>query len=539
MRCQTFSLRWSHLLLGLVFPLAALGEVASGEAAPAITDGGAPEEVAARRLADGAAFLPFASPSTVPVQFLIEVPAHGRSPRVDALPVIRAGTTVEGGAYAFTLLEDLDFSSKKKGGALLADSVVASKARDGSTRTLALRLAGLCSSSHEDISQGRVETESKRVAFSVPKGVSADTALSEATTKLMVEDPGIVGMSSTSAAGRVTITTRARPHVVVQPGAGPSRLVDIVRVERRGGSALRRVATLREDPVNGFAISRGLDGTTTIRLGSAVGDDDFVTIVSRRGGGLDANVDARAIRTVGTARIEFPLAPPDEVAEAVRQSLEVVNTEAASGGENELPASEAIELAATSDDPTLAILGMPNRLGRPFRVAEESSGGRTTLFVVNRDRDGRLVQTGAGVKASLAQHAASVFPATKVDVRDACIVTVRVAVTAQVADMDPAPVIDGIRQAFLHHLPEMQTIGGVLDLSAITDEFPSSVRGVTSARATLEAVTGKVGSHTYGSACSSAKKLTVDAEGRYVIPDDVIIDLRYPDSDVNVSVSSK
>jgi len=90
-----------------------------------------------------------ASPATVDVDFLIEVPAINKAgvyiPRDEALPVIKQTTTVQSqGGVSFELVEDLDFAKQDKAGNYVASIAVGVSNTDGTPATLIMTRTGEC-----------------------------------------------------------------------------------------------------------------------------------------------------------------------------------------------------------------------------------------------------------------------------------------------------------------------------------------------------------------------------------------------------------
>jgi hypothetical protein len=88
-----------------------------------------------------------ASPAVVSVQFLIEVPATGNPqvPNPEALPIIRAGTTVRSNSgIIFELTENLDFRERNNNGDLIATTRVGSTNNSNNPVTFILTRTGIC-----------------------------------------------------------------------------------------------------------------------------------------------------------------------------------------------------------------------------------------------------------------------------------------------------------------------------------------------------------------------------------------------------------
>ena len=103
-----------------------------------------------------------------------------------------------------------------------------------------------------------------------------------------------------------------------------------------------------------------------------------LTVVYRHGGGLRHNVAPSAIRTLGVVDMRFPNSPTATQAAAVRKSLDVINSEAASGGADAqsiedyraaIPAARSQQSRIVTREDLLArIYTLPARFGRVWRA---------------------------------------------------------------------------------------------------------------------------------------------------------------------------
>ena len=142
-----------------------------------------------------------------------------------------------------------------------------------------------------------------------------------------------------------------------------------------------------------------------------------LTITYRYGGGLDNNVAAGTINDVKTLRIYFPNNPSPSVANSVKNSIDVSNEKAASGGEDAPTVDDlrsliptiknSQERIVTRQDLIARVYTMPSNLGRVFRTTVHSNSNNplaTTLYVVSRNADGQLETSPDTLKQNLVAY---------------------------------------------------------------------------------------------------------------------------------------
>ena len=140
-----------------------------------------------------------------------------------------------------------------------------------------------------------------------------------------------------------------------------------------------------------------------------------LTITYRYGGGLADNVPAGDITAVNILFTKFKDNVPFNVASDIRDSMTVFNPRDSFGGENE-PSLDDLKISAifgkttqnrivTREDLLANIYTMPSNLGRVFRASIANNPNNplaARVFILSRDRDGKLIVSHDTLKENLA-----------------------------------------------------------------------------------------------------------------------------------------
>jgi len=377
-----------------------------------------------------------ASPSTVEVDFYIEVEGDGTGgPVTSNLPVIREGTTLTSTTgVTFTLMDDLDFSEKSDSTYLwaLGDDSYGSYTESTTTGNLVIVMRGSCRS-------GKVIVEN----FTIP-----NTFVPFRTIRLSSRDVSEI-LDVRDGEGNIYYEVGALTQNVVykkvinissDAGEVPHNLELIPAPFRfvTGTSATSRMTTLRfgsgqadtldddliPDPselalplyqkktMDRFSIDPN-DLLRTRTLGITP-QNTVMSVKYRAGGGMAHNVSAQSIRSIGTLLTSFKSSVSAASVSSVRASVEVINEEAASGGESAptIPEFRSIALAAknsqarivTREDLIARVYTMPSSFGRVYRlgIAEnENSPLATLLYIISRNKSGHLEVSPNTLKENL------------------------------------------------------------------------------------------------------------------------------------------
>ena len=378
-----------------------------------------------------------AAPAVCSVTFFIRVPAttNGLQPLNEALPIIKQGTVLRAGnGIEFTLTENIDFSETQEDGSLLATIQVGSKNQNNVPQNYILSLDGICISGKqttESFSLGSF-TPYRRIDLGNPS-VTDIISVTDTYGNVYYEVDYLTQDTVYRAVSNVAYDKKQVPENMI-PTPAPYRFTKDVSLQTRnttlimgGGSA----ATINDDiipdpselalPLYGktvvprFTINPGnLLQTTTFGV---CAENTTLNVTYRYGGGLSHNVDSGAINTVSTLYIEFPKNPASNVSSFVRNSLDVINSTPASGGDepptinalkSRIPAFQATQgRIVTREDLLARVYTIPSNFGRVYRASIQTNPNNplaAQLFVICRDANNLLVVASDSLKKNLVSY---------------------------------------------------------------------------------------------------------------------------------------
>lgn len=381
-----------------------------------------------------------AAPAIVAETIYVQIPADASSgvlgPRVDAIPVIQAGSvfTADNG-IEFILLEDVNFNKKRSDGTYLADIRVGQKSSTGVPQTFIMALSGLCVSGKETVENfviGKTFVAFRQVPLSNPNA----SEITLVTDGLGNTYYPVAALSHDVVYRNVLNVAKDNDLVkdAIKVIPAPYRFLTNVDLSTRrttltfgGGSADTLEDDIIPDPSD-FAISFPYSKTfsripinpqqllQTKTLGVAA-TDTTLSVTYRYGGGLNHNVPVDNIKIVKTLKAYFPGNPPASIASGVRNSVEVTNLINASGGED-APTSDDLkalipsvrnsqERIVSREDLLARVYTLPSNFGRVFRASVRSNPNNplaTQLFIISRDADSKLIISPDTLKQNLKQY---------------------------------------------------------------------------------------------------------------------------------------
>jgi hypothetical protein len=378
------------------------------------------------------------SPALVSVDIYLQVPAallNGvYQPQESALPIIRAGSKFDSNSgITFNLMNDVDFSKRNSDGELIASYKIGQKQNDGITpRTFVLWTKGLCisGSEHTDVfTVGGTFTPFRKFTLTYPN-VSEIISVTDGYGNIyyrvnsLTQDVIYKNVLNTLGDNDLvpeTLKTVPAPYRFVAETELSDRKTTLVF---GGGSSDTLDDDIIMDPSE-FAMSLPYSKTftrlsidpnqllKTKTLGVA-STNTTVSVNYRYGGGLSHNVATNTIKIVKTLKTFFPLNPAPSVASFVRTSLEVNNTEPASGGED-APTAENLkalipvvrnsqERIVSKEDLIARVYTLPSNFGRVFRATVKPNSNNplaTQLYIISRDARNRLITSPDSLKLNL------------------------------------------------------------------------------------------------------------------------------------------
>ena len=402
-----------------------------------------------------------AAPAVVEVSFLIEVSAESTTfdvkvPKESMFPIIHAGTTLSAdNGTQFRLTEDVDFRETDASGELRADIQVANRDANNRPTTFILSLNGEAISGFENTESFSVGGFAAFKKFTLSK--------ENITEVISVDDNqgneyfGVEYLTQDTVFERVenldADNILVKDTIVVKPA--PFRFKTDVSLNTRlttltfgGGSAESLDDDIIPD-VSEFAVPlfgkrnfsrftlnpQNLLRTTTLGV---IAPNSTITVLYRYGGGLTHNVGPRSIRGIAKTLISFPNNPSVTDAQFVRSSMDAVNFDSASGGEDaptidelkeRVPGFKASQSRVVTKEDLLArIYTMPSNFGRVFRAAVHQSAINplaSELYIISRDSDSVLTVSPDRLKENIATYI-NEFRLTNdaIDILDARVVNV-------------------------------------------------------------------------------------------------------------------
>lgn len=379
-----------------------------------------------------------ASPAVVNVTFYIKVPTNGENtgtPDITSLPIVKEGTILRArNGVEFELTENLDFSERTVNGNLKAKIIVGNTDANNVPQNYIMSLVGLCISGKRTIQT--VPVTNFIPYRNIPLSNPNVSEIIKVTDTLGNEYYEVESLTQDTVYKRVTNLSYDQKMVPENmiPIPAPYRFIKNTGLQTRtttlvfgGGSA----STLNDDiipdpsefslPLYGkktfsrFSINPGnLLQTTTFGV---ITENTTLNIHYRYGGGLNHNVEAETINTVTSLNIFFPNNPLPNVAAFVRNSIDVINETAASGGEDaptildlksKIPAYMNMQNRIVSKEDLLArVYTIPSNFGRVYRAAIEPNPNNplsSQLFVICRNQDNELVVAPDTLKKNMATY---------------------------------------------------------------------------------------------------------------------------------------
>lgn len=378
------------------------------------------------------------SPAVVSVTFYIKVPTDASAagtPDTTSLPIIKEGTIVKAtNGVEFELTENIDFSETRVDGSLKASIVVGNTNANNIPQNYILSRDGICIS-------GKRTTETFPVSTFIPfrsitlsnPNVSQVIKVIDTSGNEYYEVESLTQDTVYKRVSNINYDQKLVPENIV-PIPAPYRFTKNTALQSRTTSLVfggGRASTINDDiipdpsefslPLYGkrtfsrFTVNPGnLLQTTTFGV---ITENTTLSIQYRYGGGLKHNVESETINNVSSLNIFFPRNPLPSVAAFVRNSVDVINLEAASGGEDpptisELKAKISAFLGmqnriVSKEDLLARVYTLPSNFGRVYRAAIEPNPNNplaSQLFVICRNENNSLIIAPDTLKKNLASY---------------------------------------------------------------------------------------------------------------------------------------
>lgn len=379
------------------------------------------------------------SPSIVAVDFIIEVPSKTENgtivPDSSALPVIEIGTIVKSNSgIEFELIQKLDFSKKNSNNDYVASTTIATTT-NGAPQTFFMSLTGYCMSGKRETETFSIENvfvPFRKITLQkedVTRIVSVtDSNLNEYfEVENLSQDVVFKAVDNTfndSADVDKSIEILPVPYrytksmdynsklTTLQFGSGQADSLDNDIIPDPSQFA---IPLYGKSTMSRFSIDPG-NFLKTQTLGISPKGVNL-TVTYMHGGGIRHNVSSNSIRTIEKLLISFKNGPTSVNATTVRRSVDVINRDRASGGEDAPTLSElqskvpsirnSQSRIVTKDDLLSRIYTMPSEFGRVFRAGIRSNPINpltSQLFIISRDVNKNLVISPDTLKNNLSSY---------------------------------------------------------------------------------------------------------------------------------------
>ncbi len=402
-----------------------------------------------------------ASSAIATVDFYIEIPVLKDGtlrPDPSLLPTIKAETAVQAeNGVTFTLLEDVQFwKSDATTGVISVDStveVVNGRRINGEIVSKILKKSGLCSSgtqATESFSVGEF-VQFRKLTLS-PSDITQVISVTDGLGNVYYEVENLThDVVYKNVLNTIDSSSAVKDNIKVIPA--PYRFIKQASLSSRkttltfgGGTADSLEDDVIPDPSE-FSIPLPYSQTfsrmpvnpqkmlQTSTLGVAA-INTTVTVTYRHGGGLSHNVAPNTIRNITNLVITFPENPDPGLQAQIRNTVEVTNPLAASGGEDAPTSEELLALIpsiknsqdriVTKEDLLARVYTMPSNFGRVFRasiVKNPNNPLASRLFVISRNPEKQLVTCPDALKINLKRYIGSYrMISDAVDIMDASVI---------------------------------------------------------------------------------------------------------------------
>ncbi len=512
-----------------------------------------------------------AAPAVAEVDFYVRVPVIEEDgiliPQTTALPVIKEGTVLSSKAgIQFFLIEDLDFNLRDS-----LDQLVAKKTKiknRNNREYFILTMPGTCVSgqittqkftlnnshvpfrtltlNNGDVSTILRVTDSDNNEYYEVDSLSQDTVFKSFPNDNSIIDSVESNLGIIPAPYRFVTRTDIRTRQTrLKFGSGKAQSITDDGVPDPSDLALplygrKTMSRFSLDPA-------AMLDTKTLGVSPR---GTTINVTYRYGGGASHNVASRAINEVKTLNVVFNDALSGAVASEVRSSIEVINEQPAAGGANRpsieeirglIPTARNLQSRIVTREDLLARLYLlPNEYGRIFRagiVANPNNPLASILYVVSKDKNGRLSQSPDVLKKNISKYLNEFrMISDAIDILDVGVYNFRVNINIAVAPgVNKLEVTKAVLDKVKKHLSlsKMQ-VGQPLIESDLVNVIINTPGVLSLIDLRLTSLAGTVSGKTY-----SELEINFDSiksNGLFLPPAGGIFELRYPNSDVFITV---
>ena len=512
-----------------------------------------------------------AAPAVANVDFYIRVPVVEEDgiliPQTTALPVIKEGTVLSSkSGVQFFLIEDLDFNIRDSLEQLVARKT---KIKNRNNREyFILTLTGTCVSgqittqkftlnnshvpfrtltlNNGDVSTVLRVTDADNNEYYEVDSLSQDTVFKSFPNDNSIDDGVESNLAIIPAPYRFVTRTDIRTRQTrLKFGSGKAQSITDDGVPDPSDLALplygkKTMSRFSLDPA-------AMLDTKTLGISPK---GTTINVTYRYGGGAAHNVSSKAINEVKTLNIVFNDAISGAVASEVRASIEVVNEQPAAGGANRpsieeirglIPTARNLQSRIVTREDLLARLYLlPNEYGRIFRagiVANPNNPLASILYVVSKDKNGRLSQSPDVLKKNISKYLNEFrMISDAIDILDVGVYNFRVNINIAVAPgVNKLEVTKSVLDKVKKHLSlnKMQ-VGQPIIESDLVNVIINTPGVLSLIDLRLTSLAGTVSGKTYSEL--EVNFDSIKSNGLFLPPAGGIFELRYPNSDVFITV---
>lgn len=499
-----------------------------------------------------------ASPSSVDVNVFIKVPAKSVNSKIipdpDALPIIRAGTTFTSkDDVDFILQSDIDFSSNftqqignlnsdntpntfvlSKSGRCISGRYVEEKLQVGSFsqfRTFTL--------TNTDITSINFVIDSNGNNYYEVNSLTEDTVFQNVNNISNPDELVSDSIKIIPAPYRYIVNTNlSNKKTTLTFGGGSANSFEDDVIPDPGDFAIKfyKSQTFPRNMINPNSF------LNTKSLG-IIDENVELTIGYTFGGGLSHNVSAKNINSVKILNIFFPKSPSQRIISFVRTSIEVINNQAASGGEdapsiallrNLLPQiKNSQNRVVTKSDLLARLYSMPSNFGKIFRAAINQNINYTDVYIISRNSNNQLIKSPKELKNNLVKYLDSyriISDAIKFSDAEIINIQLKFEITTEQQFNSQRVLQDVISVLRTKFDIKNQNIGQTINISEIFNLI-FSVRGVLSVdKIKIENIFGIVDNRNYS---DTFFEIEENKFGEIIIPpSNGIFELKFPDFDI-------
>jgi hypothetical protein len=511
-----------------------------------------------------------AAPATADIAFYIEVDAafvnNEYIPDKTSLPIIQSGTTVSStNGIKFELLENLNFRKENSQGEIIAEYKTMKTDSDGNPQSFSLKLSGVCTSGLSTTDSFTVPDTFKpfRTFTLISPNVSEITSITDSDGNQYYE---VDSLSQDTVFLRVANDLQdselVSENIEIVPApyrfiTSTSRSTGLTTIRFGGGSADSTDDDIMPDPseiaISLYGKKKSISRLTldpnsllkTRTLGIAPRNTK-ITVRYKSGGGLSHNVGEGSISSVSSLITKFSSGTSSSTISKVRASVEITNSIAAKGGEQQQTLNELKSTAlsynnsqsriVTKADLVARIYQMPSNFGRVFRVSVGDNPNNplaSVIHIISRNTDGTLAMSPDRLKINLSRYLNEFrLISDAIDIVDAQVINLRILYGVRVDSISNSTlVIQNINKAIVSYMNiDNFQLDQMLSTSDLVNIIINTTGVVGLVNFKVDCLSGEYEGRGYSGSSFNVEGST--DRGMIVPPPGSIFEIKFPDDDI-------